>query len=145
MSLVHETIIYGMIDAGDLDGEAPHHELNRKILETLPETDEAPGLTRNMFSVTGKNETYQSQIIHFAASVKALEKNWHLWLEKFENLLRQLYWFGAVVHLESELFEGDYQYQWVVTDESMNKDLFGDPIRPVSGWEFSGGPRAFDV
>lgn len=145
MTLEHETIIYGMIDAGEIDEQSPHHELNRQVVASLPETDDMPFLTRGMFSVTGSPEMYGSQIIHFAASMKALEPMWHIWLEKFEDLLRRLYWFGAVVHLESELFEGDYQYQWIISDESMNNELFNDPIRPVSGWEFTGGPRAFDV
>lgn len=111
----------------------------------LPPSDENPPLTRGMFSITGSTEMYQSQIIHFAASIKALEQNWHIWLEKFETLLSKLYWFGAIVHLESELFEGDYQYQWVVTDEAVDQNLFNDPILPISQWEFSGGPRKFDV
>lgn len=144
MALNHETIIYGMIDAGDIEDNA-HHELNRTVLAQLPEIDQDPPLTSGMFAVTGKGEMYQSQIIHFAASIKALEANWHVWLEKFEHLLGQLHWFGVILHLESELFEGDYQYQWVVTDESVDQDLFNSPIRPVSAWEFSGGPRRFDL
>ena len=143
----HETILYGMIDAGELELDElnPHHALNRKVLENLPDDDEQPALVRSMFSIAPANATFNSQVIHFGASYPGLEKSWDTWLEKFEDLLRKMYWFGAVVHLDSELFEGDYRYEWVVSDKAFDTCLFGDTLQPINDWEFTGGPRLFDA
>lgn len=142
----HETIVYGIIDAGEFEnelGENPHHPLNVKVLETLPETDERPALTRDMFSIAARPDGFGSQIIHFAATYQALEKDWEAWLEKFEAFLGKLHWYGATVHLESELFEGDYRYEWCITEEAMDRCFYND-LLPVDEFEFDGGPRRFD-
>lgn len=46
--------------------------------------------------------TYQSHIIHFGASFKdepGAGGFWDTWLNKFESLLKQLYWDSATLHL----------------------------------------------
>ncbi|CAM2067186.1 hypothetical protein SCOR_17545 [Sulfidibacter corallicola] len=145
--MTHETIIYGMIDAGELELETlnPHHARNLEILATLPETDASPALVRDMFHVAPAAATHRSQVIHFAGSFESLETQWEAWLDKFEALLRRLYWFGAVIHLDSELFEGDYRYEWVVSDKAFDECLFGDELKPINDWEFTGGPRLFEA
>ena len=143
-----ETLIYGMIDTGELDGEEgpnPHYARNRAVLNALPQQDPFPSLTRGMFTMGDPAATYRSQLIHFGGSYESLERHWPAWLAKFEALLRRTYWFGAVLHLESELFEGDYQYQWLATEEAVNRCLLGEELKPVDAWEFSGGPRRFDA
>lgn len=143
-----ETIVYGMIDAGVIDDEEtvnPHHQLNRDIITALPLADGDPPLTRDLFSLSSGNAQFRSQIIRIGGSFDSLERYWKEWLEKFEDLLRGLYWFSAVIHLESEVFEGDYTYQWLVTEEALDRCLLSNPMKPVDEWEFSGGPREFEI
>lgn len=146
--MAFETIVYGMIDAGELESDVGmnvHHQRNLDVLAALPEDDEQPALIRSMFSSPGKAAAYQSQVIHFGGSFETLERQFHLWLEKFEALLRQMYWYSVVLHLDSELFEGDYEYQWVVSEKCLEERLFlPDPL-PVNDWDFDGPPRQFDV
>lgn len=144
----HETIIYGMIDAGELERDDvlnPHYALNQAALAALTDDDDDPALVRGMFSIAPAQARYSSQVIHFGASYASLEKSWDRWLEKFEALLRQMYWFSAVVHLDSELFDGDYRYEWMLTDKAFDECLIGDTLQPVNEWEFTGGPRFFDT
>jgi len=151
--VAHETVVYGMIYAGEIDLGSeyeidvnPHHNLNRQVLASLPEKDDFPALNRNMFAINDKGDSSTGiQLIHFAASYDTLEKNWHGWIEKFENLLKQLYWFSAVVHLESEMLDGEYQFQWMAKEEAVDKCLFGKELRPIDEWEFWGEPRKFDI
>ncbi|CAM2007210.1 hypothetical protein [Acanthopleuribacter pedis] len=143
----HETILYGMIDAGELERDTlnPHYALNQAALDALGDEDDDPVLLRGMFSIAPPRARFSSQVIHFGASYEGLEKRWDRWLEKFEALLRTMYWFNAVVHLDSELFEGDYRYEWMLTDKAFDDCLIGDTLKPIYEWEFTGGPRLFDV
>jgi hypothetical protein len=146
--MAYETLLYGMIDAGEIDSEVGlnvHHQRNLDAIAQLPESDDQPALIRSMFSVPGPNATFQSQVIHFGGSFEMLERNFHLWLEKFEEQLKKMYWYSVVLHLDSELLEGDYEYQWCVSEECLEERLFlPDPL-PVNEWEFDGPPRKFDI
>ncbi len=63
---------------------------NIDVIESLPEDDEWPRLTRNMFSITSTDYDvpgfYKVQMIHFGASIKYLDEDWDELLEKFEYL-----------------------------------------------------------
>lgn len=75
-------------------------------LRTLPVTDDYPGLTRNMFSITAKAYPepglYQYQLVHFGLSLKDAHEEWDLWIRKFERLLTDMPWEKAELRLELE-------------------------------------------
>ena len=142
-----QSIIYGFIQGAEWISSDIHklHRMNKDVIDALPESDSFPHLSRGMFCITGGEPQgiLRGQIIHFAASMKDPELAWRKWLEKFEALLRKLYWFNAVVHLRGEII-GDQQYDWTV-DANQIVHFFQDPPQPPSKWFFDGGPRQFDL
>ena len=143
-----QSIIYGYIQGAEWMSSDYHklHRLNRKVIESLPPTDTFPYLTRDMFAIPGdepEQGTYRSQIIHFGASIKEVELEWRKFLEKFEGLLRKLFWFNAVLHIKSEMV-GEETYEWTV-DANQIVHFFKDPPYPATKWFFDGGPRDFDL
>lgn len=146
--MTQESIVYGYIQGAEWMSTDLRrlHRLNRQVIGALPEADAFPHLTRSMFSIPGDDPqqgTYRSQIIHFAASMKEVELHWREWLEKFESLLKKLYWFNAVVHLRAEVL-GDEVYEWTVDANQIVHYLNDDP-KPPTKWFFDGGPRSFDL
>ena len=145
--MAQQSIIYGYIQGAEWMSSDIHrlHRLNREIIAGLPEKDAFPPLTRQMFAAPseGNDPASRGQIIHFGASIYEVELEWRKWLEKFEALLRKLYWFNAVVHLRTEMI-GDHEYDWTV-DANQIVHFFNDPPRPATKWFFDGGPRDFDL
>jgi hypothetical protein len=149
--------IYGCIFAGGLNGGILADyvrtlEINKAVIDALPDkVDENKNiyLTRQTFSVpmiyygadpNPPTPFYRRQMIHFGASFNHLHVDWGDWLEQFESLLRQMYWFEAYVHMKAEA-RADDVYHWKANLEPM----FEKPARPVETWTFTGGPRTFDV
>ncbi|WP_345272936.1 hypothetical protein [Flaviramulus aquimarinus] len=138
----HESIIYGHICA--IGNQPPHGEklykLNEKIIDNLTKKDDYPWITKWMFSTIpyDTQHIYRNQIIHFGASYKQLESDWNEWLEKFESILKQLYWFSVTLHLETELV-GDHKFEWIADFDKFENN---NP-KPTSEWKFDGGPREF--
>lgn len=146
--MTQQSIVYGFIQGAEWMSSDLHrlHRLNRQVIAQLPESDAFPHLTRAMFAIPGdepQQGTYRSQIIHFAASMKEVELQWKAWLDKFEGLLRRLYWFNAVVHLRAEVL-GDQDYEWTV-DANQIVHYLNDNPKPPTKWYFDGGPRSFDL
>lgn len=146
--MTQQSIIYGYIQGAEWMSSDLRklHRLNRDIIQALPEDDTYPYLTRGMFAVPGaepQQGTFRSQVIHFAASLKEVESDWRKWLEKFEGLLRKLYWFSAMVHLRGEVV-GDHDYEWTV-DANQIVHFLKDSPKPPTKWYFDGGPRNFDL
>jgi hypothetical protein len=111
-----ESIVYGCIrdwPSERLEQRTLRRETNRNMLASLPSGEAWPFLGREMFASCGTEGEglYQTQVIHFGASYKALEYEWRLWIEQFEALLKNLYWASAVVHLETEL-NGCHTFRW---------------------------------
>ncbi|MBE0483808.1 MAG: hypothetical protein IBX52_09965 [Bacterioplanes sp.] len=114
-----ESLVYGIIrylpSADEFTARA-HRRANWSAIQNLPlgVDDEWSFLCREMFSMPGDDVftgTYQTQIIHFAASYQAVEYEWEHWLRQFEALLKTMYWFSATVHLETEL-SGKHTFNW---------------------------------
>lgn len=111
-----ESLVYGCIrdwpsqDAGE---QRLRRSINRRVLASLPAGDAWPFIGRDMFSCCQEEGAglFQTQMIHFAASYKAVEYEWALWVAEFEALLKRLYWASAVVHLETEL-NGTHTFRW---------------------------------
>lgn len=137
----NESIVYGVIrevGAGLPRERRLRQEHNRRIIDALPSADGWPFLCREMFGVSGFDEmggTYQTQVIHFGASYRAVEYEWEKWMAKFETLLKQMYWVSAKVHLETEL-SGIHTFAWE------SEGAFHEPDGPLvvrCEWERDGG------
>lgn len=144
------TTLYGSIEGafGSTDDWHGLYSKNKEAIDSLPETDDWPPLTRNIFTVpkepTNANKNpgfYRIQMIHFAASFNNFGDVWDTWLDKFENLLKQLYWHKSHLHLSIETY-GRYDYHWEVRTEDIHKFYLKPPVS-VAKWDFSGGPRNF--
>ncbi|MES2616981.1 MAG: hypothetical protein V4613_03830 [Bacteroidota bacterium] len=142
----HVSTIYGTIigEAWRTDDYNKLHRLNHAIINSLPDNDEQfPWITKRMFMVPDpdKDQIYRDQVIVFGASYKSVEHEWDEWLEKFEAILKQLYWSTATIHLETELV-GNHKYDWEFDMEQPDNWLSDNP-QPTTMWTFSGGPRKF--
>lgn len=133
--------MYGMISGahGSTSNWWELYPLNRKVIEALPEEDEFPPLIQDMFKVPAGPENsssilYRKQIIHFGASFNHFDSSYEEWVEKFEALLRKLYWHDAVIHLEMELF-GVFELQWKASLDSIRNFGLENP-EPVQDWSF---------
>lgn len=112
-----ETIVYGIIKDVPSNDHAfltRSRLANCEAILSLEEFDSFPYLTSGMFSIPSEEleqGTYQTQVIHFAASYQAVEYHWEQWMAKFEALLKRMYWVSATVHLETEL-SGKHTFIW---------------------------------
>jgi len=136
-----ESIVYGVVRdiAYGLQMERRVRRAhNRQVVESLPDGDGWPFICREMFGISGFDEmagTYQTQVIHFGASYRAIEYEWQLWMKKFEELLQQMYWVSAKVHLETEL-SGVHTFIW---DCEGGFHAPGGPLQVRCEWEREGG------
>ena len=136
----HEAILYGRIVGATRRPGADYfalHERNRAVLNRFRREDDWPCLVRGMFALPAGHPqgTFRRQVIHFGASIKDAPENrgiWDEWLGKFEALLRQLYWWSAVVHLATD-FERDRVFEWRPTDAAM-AGLYVEAPQPVFEW-----------
>jgi hypothetical protein len=144
-----ESRIYGCIvgrhgTTADWYGLYP---LNYAVVQSLPVADNYPPLTRGIFTVPmdfGRpgSAFYREQVIHFGASFNHLSEFWHLWLPKFEGLLRRLYWSEARLHLEIEAY-GNHDFRWEAVWGDGSPPWLRSPPEPTGEWSFEGGPRDF--
>ena len=116
------------------------YPLNCKVIEKLPDQDTYPPLIRDMFKCPtppfNRNNPilYRNQIIHFGASFNHFNTGYEDWLIKFEALLKQMYWYKAIVHLEMEMF-GNFEFKWEASSNSIIKFGLEKP-EPVTDWKF---------
>jgi hypothetical protein len=123
-----ESIVYGCIK--DIASDTVNSErvrTNRDAMLELPHAEDWPFLSQEMFSVPQVNSpmlNYQSDVIHFGASYKAVEYEWDQWIAQFESLLSKMYWVSATVHLETEL-SGTHTFTWE-SNKSFHRPGSGD-------------------
>ncbi|MCY1289774.1 hypothetical protein D9M68_175180 [compost metagenome] len=134
-----ESLVYGCIrdwPSADPEQRRQRRASNRRELDALPRGDAWPFLGREMFSFCDApgQGLYQTQVIHFGASYRAVEYEWKLWVEQFEELLRRLYWASAVVHLETEL-NGTHTFRWE-SEKGFHSPQ--DNLRVRCAWEREG-------
>jgi hypothetical protein len=115
---------------------------NRRVIRSLPLNDEWPFLSRRMMATSPMwniyppgtiNTTYRGLVIYFGGSFSSLFEYWPEWLDKFESLLRRLYWEHALVALETE-WMGGHVCRW-------QADLNGfsaEKPTPITRWTFEG-------
>jgi hypothetical protein len=121
--------------------EEAHRTLGRHndaALQALPEQDEFPPLCRSMFGWPPAGAamiTYRNRLIHFAASMK--EVDWYLrdWLDKFEALLRRLYWESAYARVETA-YLGPHEFRWRPASEWV-ESLCKGRLTPIEKWSFT--------
>ncbi len=113
-----ESIVYGCIKdvvfGADAEETRRRRQRNREMLEGLPSIEDWPLLAREMFSVPPQAldlDTMRTDVTHFGISYRAVEYEWEQWLQRFEGLLRRMYWVSATVHLETE-FNGTHTFVW---------------------------------
>ena len=115
MAFDQESIVYGCIkDIYGVGDDRERRRKNRKSILSLPQADEWPYLSREMFAlpqVERISDQYQTEVIHFGSSYRAIEYEWQAWMEKFELLLSDMFWVSAVVHLDTEL-PGIHTFTW---------------------------------
>ncbi|UVE19091.1 hypothetical protein NVV93_06865 [Pseudomonas sp. LS44] len=138
-----ESIVYGCIrdwPSADPEQRAERRATNQRELAALPAGSDWPFLGRDMFSCCQQpgEGLYQTQVIHFGASYRAVEYEWKLWVEQFEALLKRLYWASAVVHLETEL-NGTHTFRW--ESEKGFHSPREDSLRVRCAWEREGSLR----
>ena len=146
----HEVIIHGAIEGSTLDPDRYRllQDRNAEVIRALPETDDFPWLTRDMFALPASEPqgTYRSQVIHFGLSLKDDPQGvgeldaWptperegiHGWMTKFERLLAHLYWFGADLFVQTD-FEPLTHVRYLPTSAAIDQ-MFGDDLSPVAKW-----------
>ena len=89
---------------------------------------------------SGSVPSYELVPISFSGTYKNLFYEWHEWLRNFEEILKGLIWYEAYVYYHG--MPGDYSYNWRINVEYAQKIRDGD-LKPITEWEFCGGPRAF--
>ncbi len=110
-----ESIVYGCIkDTTSIVSDAKRRAVNRRAMLSLPRADGWPFLSQEMFAIPKieiSGDSYQTEVMHFGASYKAVEYEWDQWIEKFEELLSKMFWVSVTVHLETEL-SGTHTFTW---------------------------------
>lgn len=136
----HEAIIYGrIVGASWRVGErfTRTHDLNSEAVAAVPADDDWPWVVRGIFALPAPypHGTYRRQIIHFGLSIKdepADRGVWDVWLGKFEDVLRRLYWWSAAAHIATD-FEPPRVVEWAPTEAATGR-LYDDPPQPVVEW-----------
>ena len=118
-------------------------QLNTAAIEALPDVDEDPFLTRSMFKFSAWSEqnTYRGRVIYFGGSFHSIWMVWPAWLDKFEALLRRMYWEHAALIMVTE-YVGTHSYEWRASIDTSLRYAASPPV-PPQDWEFTGGPREF--
>ncbi len=112
-----ESVVYGCIKVISVDADSAEsvarQQTNFEAMLKLPGLQDMPMVAREMFSLCkgGRDTSGVTEVIHFGASYRAIEYEWERWVAEFENLLQQMYWVSATVHLETEL-SGTHTFTW---------------------------------
>jgi hypothetical protein len=114
---------------------------NDAVIASLPQDDPWPPLCRAMFSVTGADELHGSakgqRVIHFAGHFNAIGQDLPQWLDKFEALLRRLYWIQAEVLL-MHTYTGVPLCLRYGVERATVEQYTGPSPRPPVTWELEG-------
>ncbi len=118
---------------------------NESVLGALPEEDGWPPMTRHMFGWAPPTDaviTYKGRPFHFAASLKDVDFEVRDWLDKFEALLRHMYWEDAVVHVQTA-YLGHHTFSWRPKPEWVTR-LSSGMLEPIASWDFTSTMEAED-
>ena len=117
---------------------------NDAVLSSLASDDAWPPLCRSLFSVTGDDSMHGSfrgrRLIHFAGRFNYLVNHIGEWSDKFEPLLRRLYWVGAEVLVMNAWSGPPIRLTYNITHETAVSYATATPCPPQS-WSL----RAYSV
>jgi hypothetical protein len=139
--MAHESILFGFIRGSRFTNDNGQYfrELqirNTRVISALPARDSYPYLSRGMFGLPpldNTSVTFRTQIIHFGGSINYLEfGDVPEWLEKFENLLRKLFWYSAEAHIITDVI-GVHRFTWQADQDLFATYWTGDP-QPTTRW-----------
>ena len=111
---------------------------NEAVLSALPLVDAFPPLSRPMFAwppADAPDIVYRNRILHFAACVKNADFVARDWLDKFETLLRQLYWQSAYVRIQPT-YMAALEFKWEVASPWCD-ELCKGRLGPIGDWTFT--------
>ena len=115
-----------------------YHRANDAVLAALPVDDPYPPLCRSLFAVTGNDSLHGSfrgvRVIHFAARFNHVTNELAPWLDKFEALLRRLYWIDAEILVNGGWSGPSIVLKYLVDRESAN-GYWEDPPELPRNWE----------
>ncbi len=121
--MAQESVVYGCIRdvvfTADMEQTRQRRQTNRRVLLALPGVEDWSLLSREMFAVPSEAlvvDDLHTDVVPFGSSYKGVEYEWEEWLQRFEEVLRQMYWVSATVHLETE-FNGTHTFVWQTDDE----------------------------
>jgi len=120
-----------------LDNTRSIEQHNDQKLQMLPLEDKWPPVSRHMFACPPWDApmiNFRTRPIHFAASLKEVDFELRDWLDKFEALLRQLYWEKAVVHFDGA-YIGSQKFEWRPAIEWVHR-LTDGVLEPIVDWTF---------
>lgn len=100
------------------EGPGAAHRWNDAALARIPETDDKhPGLVRSMFAAPradGRFTSFRgSRAIAVALYANYIVDDLHLWLPKFEAVLRGLYWTRARLYIDGGMM-GNFQIDYTL-------------------------------
>ena len=114
-----ETIVNGCIIDKQVFDSWDRLNVNRQAIASLPDFHECHLVYRQMFGglLAGKVRAGETSVIHFGAAYHSVEYEWAVWISRFENLLKNLFWDTVTVHLDTE-FSGCHTFNWQSTSDS---------------------------
>src|SRR5690606_29305696 len=120
LAMSQESIVYGCIKdivyADDRETALERREVNRRVLQALPSSEDWPLISREMFAQPASAlvvDDLHTDVLPFGNSYKGVEYEWEQWLQRFEGLLQRMFWVSATVHLETEC-NGVHTFTWTV-------------------------------
>lgn len=121
--MTQESVVYGCIKdvvfTSDMDQTRQRRQSNRRVLSSLPSIEDWPLIGREMFVLPSETlivDDLHTDVVPFGNSYKGVEYEWQQWLQRFEDLLQNMYWVSATVHLETEL-NGTHTFTWHADSE----------------------------
>jgi hypothetical protein len=123
----------------------PHHQENRQsyrdandhVLNCLPESDDFPPLCRSMISTTGSDSTRGSsrgnRLIYLGGYFNHILDGLPQWLDKFESLLRRLYWTEAELQIYGGWMCASYTIEYRISQATADQ-FAKDPENPARDW-----------
>ena len=123
----------------------PHHQENRQdyrnvndhVLDCLPETDDFPPLCKCMASRTGSDSSQGSsrgnRLIYLGGYFNHILDDLPQWLDKFESLLRRLYWTEAELHIFGGWMCASYTINYRISQATADQ-FAKDPENPERDW-----------
>lgn len=135
----HPDVLIGFIEEDFVARGGEASRWNDAVLAQLPETDDHwPPLIRSMLAAPRIDQPLAAfrgrRVISVALHGNWLHESLNLWLPKFENLLRQLFWIRVRLHILTD-HSGEYSlgYDW---DHAASADRNSDNPTPPQSWRF---------